>query len=444
MATPEMNRRNLLRGAGAALALALPLPFLESRFRRSQAINSPEAPRRLCAVMFPYGVAVRTDRHQERDWCWMPRGEGGVYKFTKVLESLQPLREDITILAGLSHPNCRKMGGHATGDTFLTGVRLRSGQFQNGVSLDQVAASTLCTNTRFSSLVVSSDGGIGRPLSSTTLSYTHTGQPIPALAKPQQIFDRLFSQHDRTMVRRQLRDTHSILDQVAEDASDLHRSLSRADQRKLDQYLTSVRETENRVSRAEKWLDIARPVVSPDEVNLDAAPDGAEEFIRAMYDLIYLAFATDSTRVASYMIGGFSRGVAWAFPQSVGLKGDWHEISHQANNDGGAVRLGKFDRFLSTQFSYFLRRLKETPEGDGNMLDNTLLLYGSSNYNTHDNTNYPLILAGGGKLGFQHGRLRKYTDETPLANLYLTMLQSLGAAETNFADSTATMPELMG
>ncbi|QDU92888.1 DUF1552 domain-containing protein [Lignipirellula cremea] len=438
--TWQIDRRTCLQGAGVSLAL----PFLDAMSRTARAKETAEPlPKRMCCILFPFGVALPKDDAPDREWGWFPTGEGENYQLTSVLQPLAQHRSRMTIFGGLSHPNCRSMNGHDTGDTWLTGNAFHGATCQNTVSMDQLAAQHLGDHTRFRSVVLSSDGGIGPRTRSTTLSYSAKGQPIPALSEPKQIFQRLFAADGSTAARSlELDNSSSVLDLVLESSRSLHGKIGRQDQVKLDEYLSSVRDVEQRVDRARDWLHTPRPHVDPSVVNLDADPQGPEEYIKAIYDLMYLALQTDSTRLLTYMIGSYGPTIARTFPTAVGLA-DWHGLAHGAGKEGGPEKIGRFDQFLAKNLAYFLDRLRDTPEQDGNLLDRTLVLYGSSNSRTHQNVNYPLLLAGGNKLGLKHGRYLQYGDDTPMSNLLVTMLQQMGVPVNQFADSTGPLKELL-
>lgn len=438
----QLDRRTCLRGLGVSLAL----PLLEGMLHGGQ--RRAELPRRMCCIFFPFGVAMPRDDTPEREWGWFPTGEGRDYRLTNPLRPLQPLREDFTVFGGLSHPRGRKLGGHDTGDTFLTGSGLAGSQFTNTVSIDQLAAQSMGRQTRFSSLTLSSDGGVGEPTRSTTLSFSPDGRPVPALANPQQIFSRLFGSDEgksAQAARRRLENSASILDLVLDHSRSLKSRLGRLDQRKLDDYLASVRAVEQRVEQSQKWLDVPKPDVDPSAINLAADPQAPKEYLRAMYDLMFLALQTDTTRLATYMIGQVAGAttIANAFPACIGLSGNWHGLAHGAGKKGGHEKLGRFDQFLAEQLSHFLKRLADAEEGDGRLLDRTLVLYGSSNSKTHQNHNYPLLLAGGRQLGLRHGQYLRLTEDTPLSNLYVTMLERLGVGVESFADSTGELSEVL-
>ena len=435
----HLNRRTFLHGTGVSLAL----PWLECM---SQADDAVSVPTRLASIYFPFGVSLPNDKSEHADWNWFPKREENTFQYRNSLKSFEPLREQVTVLGGLSHPAGRKMGGHDTGDIFLTGANFTGSTYRNSISLDQYIASHVGAQTRFGSLVLSSDGGVGEPSRSTTLSFTAQGRPIPAISNPRQIFDRLFGDGDASSKnqKRLLENTGSMLDQVLENSRSMKSRLGKQDQRKLDEYLASIRDIEQRVNRSQAWLDIPKPVVAHDATNLTADQSSPVEYMQAMYDLIFLAFQTDSTRLATYMLGQVAGAttIANAFPACLGLPGNWHGLAHGQGKNDGAKSLGRFDQLLAQQVSRFITRLHETPEGDGSMLDNTLVFYGSSNSKTHNNNNYPLVLAGGRNLGFKHNQFLQLDAKTPLANVFVTILDRMNIPHDGFADSTGELSSL--
>lgn len=441
----HLDRRTFLLGTGVSLGL----PWLEC-MGAGKGAQSKSKPRRFCSMYFGFGIGLPKKGSPQAMWRWFPEGEGKDYKFTETLKPLAPHRENLTVLGGLSHPNGRKMGGHDTGDTFLTAALLKNKFLRNTVSVDQIAAQALGDQTRFSSLVLSTDGGVGEPTRSSTLSYNDKGRPIPALNQPQQIFDRFFGAGDADSAarRRRLLSSRRMLDRVLEDSRSLRRRLGSSDREKLDEYLASVRQIEQRVERSQRWLEIPRPELRDEErdmLHLESDDKKPLLFIRTMYDLIYLAFRTDSTRVATYQITNMADASSKAgkFPQLQGFKMHLHSLAHAWNKPDGAAKLGKWDRFMAQQLGYFLKRLDSAREPDGTLLDNTVVLYGSSNSTTHNNRNYPLVLAGGRNLGLHHGRFLKFGSEVPLSNLFVTILNSIGVRRKAFADSTGPLTELL-
>ena len=394
-----------------------------------------------------------------QDWSWFPHGSGKDYTFTKCMETLEPLRDELTVFSGLSHPAVRRVHGHSNADQFLTGADTGAdGDYQNAISLDQVFAAEAGKHTRHASLVMSTDGGTGSPRGAQTMSYNRNGRPIPAEHKPKRIFDMLFVKSGPDAAR-QLALSQSALDDLMADARSLKRSLSQHDQETLAEYLQSVRDTEVKVEKAKRWLNIPLPQVEVDHLQLDVTPDDPRNYLRTMYELIYLAFKTESTRVATYQLGRENGvGISDYLGRAVGFKLT-HQLSHETKKPEGYKNFGTYCRFINDELGRFVSKLKATPEpgGDGNMLDNTAVLFGSASSAFHLSRNYPLMLFGGGNLGFNHGHYRRYNTsnqatsgiandsgwraemggtELPLSNLYLAMLHKLGVETDSFGGST--------
>lgn len=442
---PRIDRRSLIKTAGATLLL----PAFPSLIRASSASQNP--PRRICVIFFGNGVSLAPLGHEYQDWHWFPRETGSNYAFTKPLEPLLPLRDQFSILSGLSHPVLRSVYAHNTGAYFLTGAdqRLPTG---NSISMDQVHAQYEGIHTRYPSLVLASEGGIGDYQRSHTLSFSETGQPIPPLAMPRNVYNELFSVDDSNpkLLRRALGRNRSILDTAVAELNSTRESLGAADKRKLDQYLGSVRGIEEGLNRADAWIEREKNQVPADQFDLDADPTvGPKEFIDSMYSLMRAAFETDSTRTITFVkrreIAG---GLANNFPISIGLPSH-HTLSHGTKEKDGYLNWATYDRFLSERFFGFLKQMAETedPIADGSLLDNTIVLYGSGTSHTHVTHNYPLILAGGKNMGLKHGchhDFRKNGEDQPLNNLLLTMLNRAGVETDRFSDSTGTFAELIG
>ena len=454
----SLDRRRFLRGTGAALAL----PWLESL--TASAAEKPAPRKRLACFYMPDGIPMPlAEDPAYRDWAWFPHGNGKDFTFTKCLEPLEPLRDDLTIFSGFSHPSVRSIHGHSNADQFLTGAATGpAGPYQNSISLDQVFAAHVGDQTRIASLVLSTDGGTGTPRGAHTLSFNRRGRAIPAEHRPKRIFDMLFVKSDADAARR-LAIRQSALDDLLEDANSLRRTLSQHDQRALDEYLQSVRDTETKVEKAKRWIDIPLPAVGVDHMKLDITPEDPRVYLQTMFELIYLAFKTDSTRTATYQIGRENGvGVSDYLARAVGFNLT-HQLSHKTKEPDGWKNFGTYCRFLSEEYGRFAGRLKATsePGGEGNMLDNSLLLFGSASSAFHLSRNYPLILTGGKNLGFKHGQYlnraganpqggawtggtepwRKAIqhEDVPLGNLFVTMLQRLGVETERFADNTGTL-----
>ena len=461
----ELDRRRFLRGSGAALAL----PLLTSGLPLSAATSDKQTnPKRMACVYFPDGVPMplREDPAYQ-DWSWFPHGGGTEFTFTKCTSVFEPLRKDMTILSGFSHPEARKVHGHRNADQFLTAATIRrDGPYQNSISLDQVYAEHVGDQTRFSSLVMSTDGGIGTPRAAQTISFNRSGRAIPAEQSPKRIFDMLFVKSDADAARR-LAVNQSALDEMLEDAKDLRGILSSGDKRRLDEYLDSVREAEIRVQKAREWVKRPLPSVDRAKMEADISPESPRLYVRAMLDMIYLAFKTDSTRVATYQIGRENgAGVSDRLARAVGFQLA-HKLTHDTKYPGGWKNLGIYCRFLNEEFARFVTQLKETaePAGTGSMLDNSLVLFGSASSAFHLSRNYPIVLAGGRNMGFKHGRYLNYAganpisgawkggpepykkdinhDDEPLTRVFVTMLQQLGVETESFAGATGDFPELL-
>lgn len=456
----RVDRRRFLRGSGVALALPL---FGTFRSVGSEVASSN--PKRLGCFYFADGVPMplASDPAYE-DWAWFPHGNGTEFKFTKCMETLEPLRSELTVLSGFSHVAARNVHGHNNADQFLTAAATGNGDrdYKNSISLDQVYASHVGDQTRFSSLVMSTDGGTGTARGAHTISFDRNGRPIPAEHRPKQIFDMLFVTSDKQSAKR-LALTRSALDDMLSDAHSLKQSLSLEDRKQFDEYLESVRQAEVKVEKAKKWLNAPLPNIERDHLDLELTTDEPREYLQTMFEMIYLAFRTDSTRVATYQItreNGIGRSDHLSRAVGFNLA---HQLSHETKNPDGWKNFGIYCRFLNEEFGRFIEKLRSTPEpaGTGSMLDNTLVLYGSASSAFHLSRNYPLILAGGKNMGLEHGRYINHagsnfqggpwlgdrepwqdkasSEDIPLSNLFVSMLQRLGVPAERFADSTGTV-----
>lgn len=431
----HLDRRTLLRGTGLALAL----PWLEAMAQAAPA--SP--PRRFCAFFFGNGVSLPgKDRPEHAEWHWFPHEDGPDYKFTRSLDPLEPHRADLSIFGGLSHATSRQLVGHNTGDVWLTGADIRE-NLTNSISIDQLIARHHGNQTRVASLVLSSNGGVGPKSRTTTISFDGRGNAIPAESTPRSIFERLFERPndgDRQSRERALASGRRHVDYLLEDARSLRNRLGRPDQQRLDEFLQSLSEVESRLIRAEQWLGQALPEVDRTKINLDVSPKGPTDYIRTMFDLIALAFETDTTRVATYQIAAEDGvGICDRFPAILGFGNGHHGLSH-----GKPLEWAKYDRYLAEQFAYFVAKLSSIREGQARLLDNTFAFFGSGTSTTHNARNYPLVLAGGKNLGVRHGRFFRQPAERPLGDLYVTLLHRLDIPVRTFADNAGEFSELVG
>jgi hypothetical protein len=429
----HLKRRTLLKSAGVSLAL----PWLECM--ASDKTATPK--KRFFGGYFAYGVPMPADDAPDRlENGWFPVGEGKEYTATAMHKSILPMKGKTTFLSGLSHPSMRTTSAHKGADYFLTGADLLKTYDKQTISIDQHIAQALGQDTRFQSLVLSSFGGVNRPYRSSTLSFDRAGRPIPALNNPKEIFRRMFGQTTEAE-RNALASRGSILDEILGEAKDLNRRLGVQDQRKMDEYLASVREVEKMTERAVQWQNTPKPKADPKELDLDAAVTSPREYLTVMYDLMALAFQTDTTRVATFQTACEEGGLTDRFPSALGLGDSSHKLSHEKTNFG---KVAQYLTFLNDMYANFIRKLDSIAEGDGTLLDNTLCFYGCATSQTHKAINYPILLNGGKNLGFQHGSHLHFSDDIPLSNLFVTLANQLSRPTDNFADSTADITDVLG
>ncbi len=444
----HLDRRELLKGSGIALAL----PLLQGMTHA----NAQDAPKRMLVSYFAYGAympngsaGLPASDAGHHPWSWWPCKEAGELSFNQSSAPFEPFKNEVTYLQGLDHKGGWSLGGHSSGDVFGTGADMTGQEKTNNISVDQVAANTHGHKTRYGSLVLGTEGGTGSYGRSKTLSHRGAGQPIPSLNKPQEIFNHLFNPYDGKgveNVRAGLKRQASILDLLLENSRSFKNRLGSEDQNKVNEYLESIRSLEKRVERTSKWTRQPLPDVDTKGLNIEVSHQDPEEYIRCMYDLVFLAFQTDSTRFASLMLESeqSSDSEMWNYATyALGYKGATHDIAHKRPADYS----GKWDRWRAEQHAYFLSRLKNTPEADGTMLDRTVVLWGSAHpHASHSTRNYPIQVAGGGQLGIKHGMLHRFAgaSKVPLANLFVSMLHAVDVPVDRFADSTDLMSEVYG
>lgn len=353
------------------------------------------------------------------------------FSLGKTTASLNPLRDQFTIISGLDHG---LTGGHFSIHAFLSGVRqidARSMPMAN-VTVDQFAADFIPGVTRFPTLTIGSETGIH---GGCQLSWTRSGTRVPPIPGPQQLFQKLFvgtNENDKAAAANRFQMQSSILDMVQGNATDMRRKLNQHDKDKLDEYLTSVRDVEKRIDLRRNWIDVPHP----DAPFKRPANRNLVEDLPMLYDLIVLALQTDSTRIATLEIGGDFN------PQDLGVKGGYHAFSHHGKRQASIDALMILENYQVEQFARFVSKLAETEDENGSLLDQTSVLFGSGmgNANSHTNTNLPVVLAGG---GFRHGRMLAFNQKSqyrpPLTNLFVSMLQNFGAETDKFANSTGTL-----
>lgn len=439
----RISRRHILRGAGVALtlpwlsAMERPLSSADSKFKPWLKSNGPQPRIIFCYV--PNGVNILQ---------WMPTDAGNGYTLSPTLKALEEIKNDFSVVTGLGHPRCT--GGHSGADTWLTGADLKAvpgKDYANTMSIDQWIAEVHGVETRYSSMQWSDISGTGSAGHSHTLSFDRSGTPLPAEDSPRRIFERLFvpeSSKDREETLRRYAEKKSILDNVLAESKRLANRIGKEDQRKLEEYLGSVRSTEQRIERLEQWIDRLKPEVDGSLLQLAMQPHNAHDrpmWIDVMLELAYLSFATDSTRVIAYEwsreAGGYGGGGE-----------NHHELSHHGGDAGMLEKLAAIDRFHLGRLKRFIQFLKSTSDGEQTMLDRTIVVFGSGMNSgeggDHSPKNLPLLIAGGQGLGLKHGKHLKFQidQNPPLANLWMELAQRMGVEKEGFSDATSTMPEV--
>jgi hypothetical protein len=447
----NLSRRRFLRGLGACMALPAfeslnPMGLLAAPAVKSVAGAAAKAPVRMAFFTVPNGIIPAG---------WWPEGDGGAdFQLSSTLQPFANVKQKIQVISGLEDisANAGADGGgdHArAGGTFLTGVRIKKtsgSDIHSGISFDQVVANQIGHQTRFSSLELSCDairkaGDCDSGYSCAyeyNLAWKSPNQPLTPESNPRLAFERLFgagspAQRAANLKQRQM-EQHSILDFVMEDANDIQKKLSGRDRDKLDQYLTSVRELETRIQKAEQM-----PVPNPNVEAPSGIPPDYAEHIQLMFETVVLAFQTDSTRIATMIIAAEGNNRNFS---EVGLSEGHHNLSHHRNDPATIAKVQKIDVWYAQQLAKFLDKMDSIKDMDGNsLLHNSMIVYGSGNAdgNRHTHTNLPILLAGAGGGTLQTGRYVK-TSPTPLTNLFLSMADRMGATGIDrHGDSTGRL-----
>jgi hypothetical protein len=439
-----ISRRTVLRGAGAAVAL----PLLEAMAPLSLAATAAkaQAPKRMAFLFIPIGAHMAN---------WTPKADGANFDLPPTLQPLAPFQKDLLVLSGLACDKARAngdgAGDHArSGGAWLTGAQPRKtagANFQAGVSVDQVGANRIGTQTRLPSLELGIERyrGSGNCDSGYSCVYEHTvawrspTSPLPTEVDPKLVFERLFSDKPNSpdaAKRNELRG--SVLDTVLEDAHNLDKQLGGADKQKLDQYLSCVRELELRIARADQLPPVQPPkgTAKPQQI-----PAVYQEHCRLMCDLLALAFQTDVTRIATFMLA--REGSDFHY-RNLGISEGHHESTHHRGDKRLIENVCKINKFHVEQLAYLLGKLKAIPEGDGTLLDNCMIAYGSGieDGSMHTHTSVPTLLAGKGGGTLKTGRHLRSARETPLNNLWLAMLERMGVPTSKLGDSTGVLQGL--
>jgi hypothetical protein len=406
--------------------------------------RAKEAPLRLAFTYVPNGVTMSD---------WTPKGVGAGFEYSRILKPLEAFREHTVVISGLAHKN-----GYALGDgpgdharaaaSYLTGVHPRKtagADIQNGISVDQIAAQHLAPHTRFASLELGCDDSrtVGNCDSGYSCAYTNSlawrgpATPMPPETNPRLVFERLFGDIDTSLTpearARRLRYRRSILDLVGERTKELSADLGPSDRRKLDEYLSSIREIEQRIERAEKDPTGLTPTIDKPT----GIPVLYADYINLMFDLQIVAFQTDSTRVVTTMMG--REGSMRTYPE-IGVPDPHHPLTHHRNNEEWIQRVTKINAMHMELFAGFVAKMKATPDGDGTLLDHAVIVYGSglADGNRHTHEDLPVVIVGNGA-GLQPGAHVVYPKDTPMTNLYLTLLDKVGVRTESLGDSTGAL-----
>src|SRR5437016_2233416 len=442
----SLPRRTFLRGVGATLAL----PFLDSMVPALAATVGAKPALRLAFVYHPVGMIM--DR-------WTPAAEGAAFEFTPTMKALAPFREQLVVLSGLAQVQGRALGDGAgdharEGATWLTGVHPKKTEgagIRAGISADQIAARELGAKTQLASLELGLEspslaGGCDSGYScayTNTVSWRGPTTPLPVEVNPRAVFERLFGDGESTDPAARLallNEQRSILDYVSGSIDRLETKIGKSDRNKLNEYLEAIRDIERRIQKAEQQsAELKLPTIE----RPSSIPEAFEDHARLMMDLQVIAFQTDMTRVISFMMGRAGSNRPY---RSIGISDGHHSITHHQNDPVKIASVAKIDAHLVTTFAYFLEKLKSTPDGDGNLLDHSLILYGSGlgDANVHTHHELPTALLGGGAGQIKGGRHLNYPKDTPLNNLLVSLLDKAGVRTENFGDATGELEHLSG
>ncbi|MFO0841254.1 MAG: DUF1552 domain-containing protein [Gemmataceae bacterium] len=439
--SPAISRRTVLRGLGAMVAL----PWLEAMGTLSSRAGTParganSAPNRMAFLYVPNGKNMAD---------WTPKGEGAEFDLPPILEPLKSVKDRLLVLTGLTADKARPHGDgggdHARAlGAFLTGCQPRKTDgtdIRAGISVDQVAASRLVEKTPLASLEVGAEAGAMAGncdsgyscVYSSTMAWRSATQPLPKLVNPKLVFERLFGGPDEGRARQEAA-RKSILDFVRDDSRDLAGKLGPNDRRKLDEYFTSIRDVEQRIARAAKLPTVK----APDGVKPTGVPANYQEHLRLLCDLMVLAFQADVTRVCTFVLANEGSNRPY---RDIGVPEGHHDLSHHGNDAKKKAKIRDINRFHVSQLAYLLTKLRSIPEGQGTLLDHCMVAYGSGNSdgNAHNHDDLPILLAGGGCGTIRTGRHLKFSRETPLNNLWLSMLDRMDVKLPSLGDSTGRL-----
>jgi Protein of unknown function (DUF1552) len=432
----HLPRRTFLRGVGATVALPLLDSMLPAQTRLSKTAAAPK--NRLGCIYVPHGATM---------YKWTPEKNGTDFELPEILAPLQKIRDRVTIISNLAHPAAGGAGSDAGADharsaaVFLSGVHPEKESVHVGTTIDQLVAQKIGQDTPLPSLELSIEDvalscGSGYACAySNTISWKTATVPLPMENNPQVVFEKLFGDGSTSADRlARKRESRSLLDSVTSEVASLQKQLPPADRVKLSEYLDDIREIERRIQRAEDQV--------PGDLKLPEAPVGIpeafDEHFKIMFDLQVLAFKADITRVATMMYARDTSGAV--YPQS-GVRDGFHVASHHSNVRANMDKYALINRYHVQLLAYFLEKLRATPDGDGNLLDHSMILYGSSmsNGNQHDHDPLPILLAGAASGQLKGGRHITYAPHTPMSNLLLSILEKFEIRQPSFGDSTTLL-----
>lgn len=440
MPVHTLSRRTVLRGLG----LAVSLPWLEAMGPRSLAADGTGLPNRMAFVYVPNGKNMAD---------WTPKTEGAEFDLPPILQPLAPVKDRLLVLTGLTADKARAHGDgggdHARAlAAFLTGTHPRKTDgtdIRNGISVDQVAAAQLGSETRLPSLEIGCEQGAMAGncdsgyscVYSSTMAWRSATQPLPKEVNPKNVFERLFGNVSDDDRRKRDERRKSVLDFVLEDSRDLRARLGANDVRKLDEYFSSIRDIEQRIERAARLPEAK----APDMAKPAGIPGSYEEHIRLMCDLLVLAFRTDVTRVGTFVVANEGSNKPYPFIQ---VSEGHHDLSHHGNDPAKKAKIRDINTFHVRQLAYLLTKLRDIPEGDGTLLDHCMIAYGSGNSdgNAHNHDDLPILLAGGGCGTLKTGRHLRFSKETPLTNLWVSLLERMRIRGFTLGDSTGGLTGL--
>lgn len=432
----HLPRRTFLRGVGVTLGLPLLDSMIPAQTPLAKTAAAPKS--RFCGIYIPHGATM--DK-------WTPAQDGSAFQFTESLKPLEKLRDRVNVFSNLAHPQASGVGSDAGADharsaaVFLSGAHPEKGSVHGGITIDQVLAQHVGQDTVLPSLelgieevALNCGSGYGCAYFNT-ISWRTPTLPLPMENSPQVVFERLFgdgTNSEQRLTRKQ--QDRSILDSVTDKVGRLQGKLDPSDRTRLNEYLDDIREIERRIQKATEQ--------AASNVNIPEAPvgipDAFEDHLKLMFDLLTIAYRAEITRISTLM---YARDTSGATYPASGVRDGFHAASHHSNVRANMDRFALINRYHVQMLGYLLEKLRATPDGDGNLLDHSVVLYGSSmsNGNQHDHDPLPIVVAGGASGALQAGRHMTFPPHTPMSNLMLALLDKFGVHQESFGDSTGKL-----